>query len=95
MSSFEWTEHRAPDGRTYYHNNVTKESRWDKPDVLKSQSEVSLRLSAILKKLKLFFFSVNSQHVHGKNTFLIREKFSTIMQSQKNQFGLHLRNFSS
>lgn len=48
MSSFEWTEHRAPDGRTYYHNNVTKESRWDKPDVLKSQSEVSFHIRQIL-----------------------------------------------
>jgi pre-mRNA-processing factor 40 len=42
MSTFEWSEHRAPDGRTYYHNNVTKESRWDKPDVLKSPAEVNL-----------------------------------------------------
>ncbi|KAG5682417.1 hypothetical protein PVAND_011770 [Polypedilum vanderplanki] len=39
MATFEWSEHRAPDGRTYYYNNVTKESRWDKPDVLKSPAE--------------------------------------------------------
>jgi len=27
----EWTEHRLPDGRLYYFNNKTKESKWDKP----------------------------------------------------------------
>lgn len=41
MSAFEWSEHRAPDGRTYYYNSVTKESRWDKPDSLKTPGEVS------------------------------------------------------
>lgn len=32
-----WTEHKAPDGRTYYYNSVTKESRWEKPDELKTE----------------------------------------------------------
>ena len=26
-----WTEHMAPDGRAYYYNVLTKESRWEKP----------------------------------------------------------------
>ncbi|XP_067650087.1 pre-mRNA-processing factor 40 homolog A-like isoform X2 [Haliotis asinina] len=34
-----WTEHKAPDGRTYYYNNVTKQSSWEKPDDLKSDTE--------------------------------------------------------
>lgn len=38
----EWTEHKAPDGRTYYYNNVTKQSLWEKPDDLKTQSELLL-----------------------------------------------------
>ncbi|KAF5284006.1 hypothetical protein FQR65_LT13640 [Abscondita terminalis] len=37
----EWTEHKAPDGRTYYYNGITKQSSWQKPDTLKSSSEVS------------------------------------------------------
>lgn len=36
----EWTEHKAPDGRIYYYNLVTKQSLWEKPDELKSPSEV-------------------------------------------------------
>lgn len=36
----DWTEHRAPDGRIYYYNSVTKKSAWEKPDELKSQAEV-------------------------------------------------------
>jgi len=34
-----WTEHKSPDGRTYYYNTDTKQSSWTKPDALKSPSE--------------------------------------------------------
>ena len=37
-----WTEHKAPDGRTYYYNAISKESRWEKPDELKSSAEVTI-----------------------------------------------------
>jgi len=36
----DWTEHKAPDGRTYYYNSVTKQSLWEKPDELKTSAEV-------------------------------------------------------
>ncbi len=35
-----WSEHVAADGRTYYYNTFTFESRWDKPDELKTAAEV-------------------------------------------------------
>lgn len=38
----DWTEHKAPDGRTYYYNATTKQSLWEKPDELKSPSELLL-----------------------------------------------------
>ncbi|XP_071057188.1 pre-mRNA-processing factor 40 homolog A [Onthophagus taurus] len=38
----QWSEHKAPDGRTYYYNAVTKQSLWQKPDVLKTPSELLL-----------------------------------------------------
>ncbi|XP_032682663.1 pre-mRNA-processing factor 40 homolog A isoform X1 [Odontomachus brunneus] len=38
----DWSEHKAPDGRTYYYNSVTKQSLWEKPDELKTQSELLL-----------------------------------------------------
>lgn len=31
-----WTEHTAPDGRRYYYNSLTRESRWEKPEELKT-----------------------------------------------------------
>ncbi|CAL1528741.1 unnamed protein product [Lymnaea stagnalis] len=34
-----WGEHKAPDGRTYYYNSVTKESSWEKPEDLKTPQE--------------------------------------------------------
>ncbi|NXY11822.1 PR40A factor, partial [Pteruthius melanotis] len=36
-----WTEHKSPDGRTYYYNTETKQSTWEKPDDLKTPAEVS------------------------------------------------------
>lgn len=38
-TSTEWSEHKAPDGRPYYYNNITKQSSWDKPDELKTPVE--------------------------------------------------------
>lgn len=37
-----WSEHKAPDGRTYYYNSVSKQSLWEKPDDLKTPAEVSV-----------------------------------------------------
>ncbi|XP_070587631.1 pre-mRNA-processing factor 40 homolog A isoform X2 [Erythrolamprus reginae] len=34
-----WSEHKSPDGRTYYYNNDTKQSTWEKPDDLKTPAE--------------------------------------------------------
>lgn len=31
----EWSEHKAPDGRSYYYNATKNESVWEKPEVLK------------------------------------------------------------
>lgn len=38
----DWSEHKAPDGRTYYYNSITKQSLWEKPDELKTPSELLL-----------------------------------------------------
>ena len=37
-----WTEHKAPDGRTYYYDSVTKQGAWEKPDELKTPTELAL-----------------------------------------------------
>ncbi|XP_068101874.1 pre-mRNA-processing factor 40 homolog A [Hyperolius riggenbachi] len=34
-----WTEHKSPDGRTYYYNIETKQSTWEKPDEMKTPTE--------------------------------------------------------
>lgn len=38
----DWTEHKAPDGRTYYYNSATRQSVWEKPDDLKTPAELLL-----------------------------------------------------
>eukprot|EP01071_Lankesteria_metandrocarpae_P001929 Lankesteria_metandrocarpae@DN1974_c0_g1_i1.p1 len=35
-----WTEHKAKDGRIFWHSNLTGKSTWEKPDELKSADEV-------------------------------------------------------
>ncbi|PPR00511.1 hypothetical protein CVT26_009897 [Gymnopilus dilepis] len=37
-----WTEHRNPEGRTYWFNTGTKQSVWEKPDELKTPFERAL-----------------------------------------------------
>ncbi|EDW75881.1 uncharacterized protein Dwil_GK14962 [Drosophila willistoni] len=36
----EWTEHKAPDGRSYYYNQNTKQSSWEKPEALMTPAEL-------------------------------------------------------
>ncbi|XP_037562636.1 pre-mRNA-processing factor 40 homolog B isoform X7 [Dermacentor silvarum] len=40
--SSSWTEHKAPDGRIYFYNHTTKQSSWEKPDELKTHTELLL-----------------------------------------------------
>ena len=34
LSKCPWKEHKADNGKVYFHNSVTKESRWTKPKEL-------------------------------------------------------------
>lgn len=38
-SNSNWTQHNTPDGQVYYYNVLTKQSCWEKPDELKTESE--------------------------------------------------------
>lgn len=38
-TSTEWTEHKAPDGRPYYYNKISKQSSWEKPEELMTPAE--------------------------------------------------------
>lgn len=53
-----WSEHKSPDGRTYYYNNITKQSSWDKPDELKTVIEVShnIFMNLLIENLFNFLF---------------------------------------
>lgn len=43
-----WSEHKSPDGRTYYYNTETKQSTWEKPDDLKTPAEVKEAIEGII-----------------------------------------------
>ena len=95
----EWSEHKAPDGRTYYYNSITKQSHWEKPEALKTPAEVSLINTNKIFRLFIFYldfinvfmlFSVYYRHVHGKNTLRIQEKYITTTLQRRSQGGLLL-----
>jgi len=46
IPAMEWREHKAPDGRVYYYNIRTMQSRWDKPKELEEHEK---KLGASLK----------------------------------------------
>ncbi|XP_031341776.1 pre-mRNA-processing factor 40 homolog A-like isoform X2 [Photinus pyralis] len=61
----EWTEHKAPDGRTYYYNALTKQSSWQKPDTLKSATELLLSQCAWKEYTadngKVYYHNINTK----------------------------------
>ncbi|XP_063929657.1 pre-mRNA-processing factor 40 homolog A isoform X2 [Zophobas morio] len=56
----QWTEHKAPDGRTYYYNSITKQSSWQKPDQLKSPSECPWK-EYVADNGKIYYHNVNTK----------------------------------
>ncbi|KAI3633051.1 hypothetical protein MIR68_009126 [Amoeboaphelidium protococcarum] len=60
-----WTEHKAPDGRLYWYNKDTKESKWEKPDELKSKAE---RLLGKMSKWKEFLAPDGRKYWYNSET---------------------------
>ena len=46
MGKASWQEYKTNDGRVYYYNTVTKESRWEKPTELQEAKLENKRKSA-------------------------------------------------
>lgn len=78
----EWTEHKSPDGRNYYYNNITKQSSWDKPDELKTVAEVGQYCFCVLYDDRymrnLIFFRNFCPLARGKNIDPTPAKFTTV-----------------
>lgn len=67
-----WTEHKAPDGRSYYYNSKTLESVWEKPQAMKDlEGELGLcnswfcfRSLFILKIFIMFIYFNDIDYYH-------------------------------
>lgn len=57
----EWTEYKTADGKTYYYNNRTLESTWEKPQELKEKgtSFVLIFWAELLRPSGVVFAKVN------------------------------------
>lgn len=93
----EWSEHKSPDGRTYYYNSITKQSAWEKPDELKTIAEVCLCAFTYFNILMCILFLFPNRNcyrvVRGKNIARKMEKFTIIMLPQRNHDGKYHRNW--
>lgn len=100
VSTSKWSEHKSPDGRTYYYNNLTKQSLWEKPDELKTVIEVSgSAQSTQLIKCELNPFPVplirNCCPVaRGRNTVRTPAKCTTVTSRPKSLAGKSHRKWS-
>lgn len=47
MCSTHWKEYTSPDGRKYYYNKATKESKWTMPEELKKLKESQGKCSRV------------------------------------------------
>jgi len=56
LSKCPWKEHKAESGKVYYHNGVTKESRWTKPKELEDLQGMNLHLQAADSMTNITFF---------------------------------------
>ncbi|OXB76651.1 UNVERIFIED_CONTAM: hypothetical protein H355_008690 [Colinus virginianus] len=46
----EWTEYKTADGKTYYYNNRTLESTWEKPQELKEKEKMEEKIKETIKE---------------------------------------------
>ncbi len=71
-SSSAWTEHTAPDGRHYYYNAATRESRWEKPDELRQQAAAE---TAPVKQCFWSEYKTNEGRIYYYNTVTKESKW--------------------
>ena len=60
----DWTEHKAPDGKSYYYNAKTQESVWEKPQPLKD-----LEGGKLNKCMNLTYFNLNLTYFNLNLTY--------------------------
>lgn len=98
MAEDEWSECKAPDGRIFYHNRVTKQSVWKRPDELQSPAEKlpseGMETEDSSEEEEDFQLVVNSKRrktagaivVDGQDeqNLLNRNKFSPLVENNNN-----------
>lgn len=82
----EWTEHLAPDGRTYFYNSTTRQSRWTRPAV-SSENPVSHRHRSIFSSLTCLISTCRkiTKIVHS---FLSSRRMQSWLQQANASLGL-------
>ncbi|RLU23079.1 hypothetical protein DMN91_005357 [Ooceraea biroi] len=80
----DWSEHKAPDGRTYYYNNITKQSLWEKPDELKSSNELLLSQCPWKEYKsengKVYYHNVTTKEIQGEVSYVFSNIVPVAMQ---------------
>jgi len=78
----EWTEHVSPDGRKFYYNKNTKESTWEKPNMLKTQEELQCEWAEYFtKEGKPYYYNSKTK----KSQWDKPKEYAEIVEKRKQQ----------
>ena len=86
----DWQVCKTPEGVEYYYNQRTRNKTYEKPDCLKSEAELSLKVCPSL--LLILVFVLISSHVPGRNTRLPKVVRIGIIRNRVFLSGMNLLN---
>ncbi|CAL9685296.1 unnamed protein product [Knipowitschia caucasica] len=69
----EWTEYKTADGKTYYHNNRTLESTWEKPHAVLEKEKEAEKLAMRLAQEEAEAMEMEDEEHKLENALLMKE----------------------
>uniref|UniRef100_A0A8C7XJB3 Transcription elongation regulator 1 n=1 Tax=Oryzias sinensis TaxID=183150 RepID=A0A8C7XJB3_9TELE len=70
----EWTEYKTADGKTYYYNNRTLESTWEKPQAVLDKEKEAQKLSERLAMEEAEAMEMEDEEIKAANMNIEKEK---------------------
>lgn len=69
----EWTEYKTADGKTYYYNNRTLESTWEKPQAVLDKEKEAEKLALRLAQEEAEAMAMEDEELKLENALIVKE----------------------